>query len=208
MAGDWGDDLAGVQRTERSADNGTPVSSSSGPRSRTREGIKARGPRARERAAVVISAGNAGLTVLREGWQPEGARRWAFDSGSTRSATARPRAAGTRPPTACPRSWSSQPPRTTTAGLRCGLAHRPTLVRRAQPGVRVLRRRARQAALARPQLRPAKLTGPPGQCTFRTRLGICQGATGGSAFVAAFGLKPVASRQSAVSCCTAGGFRS
>ena len=33
----------------------------------------------------------------REGWPPEGARRWAFDSGSTRSATARPRAAGTRP---------------------------------------------------------------------------------------------------------------
>ena len=28
---------------------------------------------------------------------PSGARRWAFDSGSTRSATARPRAAGTRP---------------------------------------------------------------------------------------------------------------
>ena len=42
------------------------------------------------------SAGNAGLTMLRDG-SPTGARRWAFDSGSTRSATARPRAAGTRP---------------------------------------------------------------------------------------------------------------
>ena len=33
---------------------------------------------------------------VRDG-SPTGARRWAFDSGSTRSATARPRAAGTRP---------------------------------------------------------------------------------------------------------------
>ena len=33
---------------------------------------------------------------MRDG-SPSGARRWAFDSGSTRSATARPRAAGTRP---------------------------------------------------------------------------------------------------------------
>ena len=40
------------------------VSSSSGPRSRTREGNKARGPWARERAAVVIPAGIAGLTWL------------------------------------------------------------------------------------------------------------------------------------------------
>ena len=64
MAGDWGDDLAGVQRTKRSGVNGTPVSSSSGPRSRTREGNKARDPRARERAAVVDSAGPAGMTWL------------------------------------------------------------------------------------------------------------------------------------------------
>jgi hypothetical protein len=64
MAGGRGGDLAGVQRTERSAENGTPVSSSSGPRSRTREGIRARDPRARERAAVLISAGAAGLTWL------------------------------------------------------------------------------------------------------------------------------------------------
>ena len=70
MAGDRGDDLAGVQRTKRSGVNGTTVSSSSGPRSRTREGIRARDPRARERAAVVTPAGNADLTVLREGWQP------------------------------------------------------------------------------------------------------------------------------------------
>jgi len=34
MAGDLGDDLTGVQRTKRSAVIGTPVSSSSGPRSR------------------------------------------------------------------------------------------------------------------------------------------------------------------------------
>ena len=34
MAGDRGDDLAGVQRTKRSGVNGTPLSSSSGPRSR------------------------------------------------------------------------------------------------------------------------------------------------------------------------------
>ena len=64
MAGDRGDDLAGVQRTKRSGVNGTPVSSSSGPRSRTREGNKARDPRAREWAAVVIHAGTAGLTWL------------------------------------------------------------------------------------------------------------------------------------------------
>ncbi len=42
-------------------------------------------------------AGSAGLTVLREGGSPTGARRWAFDSGSTRSETARPCAAGRRP---------------------------------------------------------------------------------------------------------------
>ena len=39
VAGDRGDDLGGVQRTERSGVNGTPVSSSSGRRSRTREGV-------------------------------------------------------------------------------------------------------------------------------------------------------------------------
>ncbi len=64
MAGDRGDDLAGVQRTERSGVNETPVSSSSGPRSRTREGNRARDRRARERAAFVILAGIAGLTWL------------------------------------------------------------------------------------------------------------------------------------------------
>jgi hypothetical protein len=64
MAGDRGDDLAGVQRTERSGVNGTTVSSSSGPRSRTCEGNSARDPRARERAAVVICAGTTGLTWL------------------------------------------------------------------------------------------------------------------------------------------------
>ena len=64
MAGDRGGDLAGVQQTKRSGVSGTPVRSSSGPRSRTREGNKARDPWARERAAVVIHAGIAGLTGL------------------------------------------------------------------------------------------------------------------------------------------------
>jgi hypothetical protein len=54
-------DLVGVQRSEV---NGTPVSSSSGPRSRTREGSKARNPWARDRAPVVIPTGIAGLTWL------------------------------------------------------------------------------------------------------------------------------------------------
>ena len=70
MAGDRGDDLAGVQRTKRNGVNGTPVSSSSGPRSRTREGYKARDPRARERerererAAYVNSADTTDLAWL------------------------------------------------------------------------------------------------------------------------------------------------
>ena len=64
MAGDRGDELAGVQRTKRSGVSGTPVSSSSGPPLRTREGNKARDPRSRERAAVVIPAGAVGLTRL------------------------------------------------------------------------------------------------------------------------------------------------
>lgn len=54
-------DLVGVQRSDV---NGTPVSSSSGARSRTREGNKARDPCARDKAAVVIPAGIAGLTWL------------------------------------------------------------------------------------------------------------------------------------------------
>ena len=54
MARDRGDDLAGAQQTKRNGVNGAPVSSSSGPRSRTREGNQARDPRARERAAVAI----------------------------------------------------------------------------------------------------------------------------------------------------------
>ena len=63
VAGDRGDDLAGVQRTKRSGVDGTPVSSSGGPRSRTREGSKARDPRARERAADVIATRNARQTL-------------------------------------------------------------------------------------------------------------------------------------------------
>ena len=65
MAGERGDDLAGVQRTKRSAVTGTPVSSSSGTVGRAkRDGHQARDPRARERAAFVIPAGNAGLAWL------------------------------------------------------------------------------------------------------------------------------------------------
>ena len=45
----------------------------------------------------MILAGIAGPTVLREGWKPAGARRRPQAGGSTRSATAWPRAAGTRP---------------------------------------------------------------------------------------------------------------
>ena len=47
----------------------------------------------------------------REGWPPERARRWAFDSGSTRSATARPRAAGTRPKRASKEVMPGRPAR-------------------------------------------------------------------------------------------------
>ena len=62
-----------------------------------REGIRARDPRARERAATCLSRHRRpGRVRVRDG-SPTGARRWAFDSGSTRSATARPRAAGARP---------------------------------------------------------------------------------------------------------------
>jgi hypothetical protein len=70
MAGDRGDDLAGVQRTKRSGVNGTPVSSSSGPRSRTREGnrlaIPGRGngppscDRRRRRPEMVVRRGDEG----------------------------------------------------------------------------------------------------------------------------------------------------
>ena len=48
------------------------------------------------------SAGTAGLTVLREGWQPVRGETPVPAGGSTRSATARPRAAGTRPRPHCP----------------------------------------------------------------------------------------------------------
>ena len=46
---------------------------------------------------LVSSAGTARMTVLREGWPPERARRWVFDSGPLRSGTARRRAAGHAP---------------------------------------------------------------------------------------------------------------
>jgi hypothetical protein len=83
---------------KRSAMREQRVRSSSGRVVRaTREGHQRPRSPATGRAAVVMIAGVAGLAELREGWKPEGSRRWAFDSGSMRSTTARPRAAGTRP---------------------------------------------------------------------------------------------------------------
>jgi hypothetical protein len=64
MAGDRVNGLVGVQRTKRSGVNETTVSSSSGPRSRIREGNKARDPRARERAAFMSASGASGVTWL------------------------------------------------------------------------------------------------------------------------------------------------
>ena len=52
LAGDRGGDLTGAAP---SAATCKPVSSPSGPRSRTREGTRARDPRARERAAACLS---------------------------------------------------------------------------------------------------------------------------------------------------------
>jgi hypothetical protein len=63
-------------------------------RSRTRDGHQGPRPPAMGRAAFVMTAGTAGLTVLREGWKPV---RVKTRSGSMRSTTARPRAAGRRP---------------------------------------------------------------------------------------------------------------
>jgi hypothetical protein len=129
MAGDRGDDLAGVQRTKRSGVNGTPGSSSSGPRSCTREGNKARDPRARERAAVrrhpARQRARRVAASPREGWRPEGARRWAFDSDSTRSATARPRAAGARPAPSGDNALDlrSDPPRLKSTERRRAASH-------------------------------------------------------------------------------------
>jgi len=66
VAGDRGGDLAGVQRTQRSAAQRTERRSvrQAGVVHAQREGNNARGPRARERAAVVIHAGAAGSTWL------------------------------------------------------------------------------------------------------------------------------------------------
>jgi hypothetical protein len=71
MAGDRGDDLVGAHRAERSAATCKPTSSSSGPSfTRSVKETKAHEPRARERAADQSAAGNAGLTELRQRWQP------------------------------------------------------------------------------------------------------------------------------------------
>ena len=64
---------------------------------------------------------------VRDG-RPSGARRWAFDSGSTRSATARPREAGTRP-TCC-----------VTSADETVHTHVPALPQRNRPGLCSLRR--------------------------------------------------------------------
>jgi hypothetical protein len=107
VAGD--DDLARAQRTgakrnevkrERSArEPGQFVERDR--RSRTRDGHK--GPRspATGRAAFVITAGAAGLTVLRKGSKPVRVETPGSNcnspGGSMRSPRARPRGAGTRP---------------------------------------------------------------------------------------------------------------
>ena len=74
MAGDRGDDLARAQLAEQNSAQRSGAqhasigairqAATSGPRSRTREGSKARDPGARDRAAVVNSAGAAGLAWL------------------------------------------------------------------------------------------------------------------------------------------------
>ena len=79
------------RRAEHSAATCKLVSSSSGPRSRTHEGNKARDPRARD-------------GPLSSSLPPRD-----FDSGSTRCATARPRATGTRRPTTAPRPATAAP---------------------------------------------------------------------------------------------------
>ena len=63
MAGDRGDDLAGAAPSEAQRPASRPVRQA-GVVHAQREGTQARDPRARERAAVVIPAGNAGLTWL------------------------------------------------------------------------------------------------------------------------------------------------
>jgi len=54
-------------------------------------------PTAREMAAACFSRHRRPDRIRVRDGSPSGSTRWAFDSGSTRSATARPRAAGTRP---------------------------------------------------------------------------------------------------------------
>ena len=62
------------------------------------------------------SSQSGDVHIVRDG-RPSGARRWAFDSGSTGSATARLRAAGTRPPSWRPRHESSRSPPVTARPL-------------------------------------------------------------------------------------------
>jgi hypothetical protein len=93
LAGDRGGDLAGAapsgaQRSDLQA--GQFAKRASFTRSVKESGSAIPG---HGKGPPLVSAGSAGLTVLREGWQPVGARR-RYPGGSTRSAMARPRAAG------------------------------------------------------------------------------------------------------------------
>lgn len=89
---------SGRRRTERSAAQ-RPASRSvrqAGLAHAQREGNRARDPRARERAAACLSRLCRPDRVRVRDGSPSGARR-RYPGGSTRSATARPRAAGRRP---------------------------------------------------------------------------------------------------------------
>lgn len=85
-------------RAERSAatcEHGPIAKRASVMRSMTDE--ETRDPRARERAATCLRRLRRPDCVRVRDGSRAGARRWAFDSGSTRCATARPCATGTRP---------------------------------------------------------------------------------------------------------------
>ena len=152
MAGDRGDDLAGVQRTPVSSSSGPSVAyarRTSGPaitghgngpllssRWHRRPDLAAR--HCDEGAALIAALASAPARPLgrspakpcvqrarrvaaspREGWPPEGARRWAVDSGSTRSAKPDPARRGhaqnKRVRKRCPQT-SKNPPATTFFG--------------------------------------------------------------------------------------------
>jgi hypothetical protein len=105
MAGDRGDDLAGVQQTQRSEENGTPASSASG---LVHVPVKETSPRppGTGTGRCLIPAGTAGLSASREGWPLTGSRRGQWvdvpqpgrrDAGHTRITARRPSRASQRP---------------------------------------------------------------------------------------------------------------